>query len=107
MRWRGLCGSQIAPIQGEHELFGFLTTEANAAMARVHPKAMPVILRRPGRLTSGSRATCSMRSCCRGCCLRLLAGLQRGAWWRWWSRAAAALDAVKASFCGLVADVQN
>jgi hypothetical protein len=48
MRWRGVCGSKSAPIQGEHELFGFLTTEANAAVARVHPKAMPLILRRPG-----------------------------------------------------------
>ena len=29
------------------ELFGFLTTEANAAVAPVHPKAMPVILTEP------------------------------------------------------------
>jgi hypothetical protein len=35
---------------------------------------------------------------------RLLADLQRGAWWRWWNRAAAALDAV---FCRLLASVQN
>jgi putative SOS response-associated peptidase YedK len=26
------------------KLFGFLTTEANAVVARIHPKAMPVIL---------------------------------------------------------------
>ncbi len=38
---------------------------------------------------------------------RLLADLQRGAWRRWCNRAAAALDAVTASFCGLLADVQN
>jgi hypothetical protein len=38
---------------------------------------------------------------------RLLADLQRGAWWRWWNRAAAALDAVTASFCRLLAGVQN
>jgi chromosome condensin MukBEF ATPase and DNA-binding subunit MukB len=38
---------------------------------------------------------------------RLLADQQRGAWWRWRRRAAAALDAVTASFCGLLADVQN
>ena len=36
-------------------------------------------------------------------CLRI----ERGAWWRWWNRAAAALDAVTASFCGLLAGVQN
>ncbi len=33
-----------APVDGEHELFGFLTTEANAIVAPIHPKAMPVIL---------------------------------------------------------------
>jgi chromosome condensin MukBEF ATPase and DNA-binding subunit MukB len=38
---------------------------------------------------------------------RLLADLQRGAWWRWWNGVTAALDAVTASFCGLLADVQN
>jgi hypothetical protein len=38
---------------------------------------------------------------------RLLADLQRGAWWRLWNRAAAALDAVTANLCGLLAGVQN
>jgi hypothetical protein len=38
---------------------------------------------------------------------RLLADQQRGAWWRWCNRAAAALDAVAASLCGLLAGVQN
>jgi putative SOS response-associated peptidase YedK len=33
----------------KHELFGFLTTEANSAVARVHPKATPVILRTLGK----------------------------------------------------------
>jgi len=32
------------------DLFGFLTTEANADVAAVHPKAMPVILRTPEEL---------------------------------------------------------
>jgi hypothetical protein len=36
--------------------------------------------------------------------LRIYSG---GAWWWRWNRAAAALDAVRASFCGLLADVQN
>jgi putative SOS response-associated peptidase YedK len=31
-------------VNGEHELFGFLTTEANAIVVPIHPKAMPVIL---------------------------------------------------------------
>jgi hypothetical protein len=37
---------------------------------------------------------------------RLLAELQRGSWWRWRRRAAAALDGVIASFCRLLADIQ-
>jgi putative SOS response-associated peptidase YedK len=34
-------------VDGQHELFGFLTTEANAVVAAIHPKAMPVILTKP------------------------------------------------------------
>ncbi len=37
-------GPKSAPVDGVHELFGFLTTEANAIVAPIHPKAMPVIL---------------------------------------------------------------
>jgi hypothetical protein len=37
---------------------------------------------------------------------RLLADLQRGAWWRRWDRTAAALDAVTARSCLLLASVQ-
>jgi putative SOS response-associated peptidase YedK len=43
-RWRGVRGPKSAPVEGEHELFGFLTTEANAIVVPIHPKAMPVIL---------------------------------------------------------------
>jgi putative SOS response-associated peptidase YedK len=43
-RWRGVRGPKSTPIEGEHELFGFLTTDANAVVAPIHPKAMPVIL---------------------------------------------------------------
>jgi len=35
------------PLRGWGEAFGFLTTEANAIVAAIHPKAMPVILTRP------------------------------------------------------------
>jgi putative SOS response-associated peptidase YedK len=42
--WRGVRGSESAPVEGYHELFGFPTTEANAVVAPIHPKAMPVIL---------------------------------------------------------------
>jgi putative SOS response-associated peptidase YedK len=46
-QWRGVRGPRSAPIDEEHELFGFLTTEANAIVAPIHPKAMPVILTTP------------------------------------------------------------
>jgi putative SOS response-associated peptidase YedK len=42
--WPGVRGPKSAPIEGEHELFGFLTTAPNAIVAPIHPKAMPVIL---------------------------------------------------------------
>ena len=38
----------MTAIEGVHELFGFLTTEANASVAPIHPKAMPVILNAGG-----------------------------------------------------------
>jgi putative SOS response-associated peptidase YedK len=46
-RWWGVRGPKSAPVDGQHELFGFLTTEANATVALIHPKAMPVILTTP------------------------------------------------------------
>ncbi len=45
--WRGIRGPKSAPVEGDHELYGFLTTEANAVVAPIHPKAMPVILTTP------------------------------------------------------------
>lgn len=43
-RWRGARGPKSAPVEGEHELYGILTTDANAVVAPIHPQAMPVIL---------------------------------------------------------------
>ena len=40
-------GPKSAPVAGDHDLFGFLTTDANAVVAPIHPKAMPVILTTP------------------------------------------------------------
>ncbi len=56
--WRGVRGPKSAPAEGEHELFGFLTTDANAIVAPIHPKAMPVILTTPdgGRPLARGRA---------------------------------------------------
>ena len=45
--WKGIRGSKGKPVEGEHQLFGFLTTDANAEVGAVHPKAMPVILTTP------------------------------------------------------------
>ena len=44
--WRPWTGTR-GRLDGRHELFAFLTTEANAVVAPVHPKAMPVILTTP------------------------------------------------------------
>jgi putative SOS response-associated peptidase YedK len=41
--WHGKRGTKANPVEGEHQLFGFLTTDANAEVAVIHPKAMPVI----------------------------------------------------------------
>jgi putative SOS response-associated peptidase YedK len=35
------------PVEEEHRLYAFLTTEANGVVGRVHPKAMPVLLTMP------------------------------------------------------------
>jgi putative SOS response-associated peptidase YedK len=43
-------------VDGTHELFGFLTTEANAIVAPIHPKAMPVILTTPEEVDLWLRA---------------------------------------------------
>ena len=41
----GYARSEVATGNCEHQLFGSLTTDANAEVAAIHPKAMPVILR--------------------------------------------------------------
>jgi putative SOS response-associated peptidase YedK len=42
--FRGDRGTKSKPIPGPHLVYGFLTTQANAVVAPIHPKAMPVIL---------------------------------------------------------------
>jgi len=37
-------GGHPAKMEGKHELFAFLTTEPNAVVAPIHPKAMCVLL---------------------------------------------------------------
>ena len=43
--WHGVRGTKAAPVEGEHLLYGFLTTDVNSEVAPIHPKAMPVVLR--------------------------------------------------------------
>lgn len=45
--WHGVRGTKANPVEGEHQLYGFLTCEPNAVVGPVHPKAMPVILTEP------------------------------------------------------------
>jgi putative SOS response-associated peptidase YedK len=42
--WTGTRGTKSKPIEGDHTLYTFLTTQPNAVVAPVHAKAMPVIL---------------------------------------------------------------
>ena len=42
--WTGARGTKSVPIEGEHLLFSFLTTDANEEVGAIHPKAMPAIL---------------------------------------------------------------
>ena len=46
--WNGVRKVKDGP--GTFELFGFLTTEPNAVVAPIHPKAMPVILTAPAEV---------------------------------------------------------
>ena len=47
---QGTRGTKENPVEGEHRLFGFLTTDANAIVKPVHAKAMPAILTTPAEM---------------------------------------------------------
>lgn len=42
--WTGARGPIKAPRLGEHDIYAFLTTNANEIVKPIHPKAMPVLL---------------------------------------------------------------
>ncbi len=42
--WTGTRGTKKEPVEGDHELYTFLTTSPNALVKPVHSKAMPVLL---------------------------------------------------------------
>jgi len=52
----GRRGTKAEPIEGEHKLFGFLTTDTNALDGSIHSKAMPVILTNPEEMGLWMRA---------------------------------------------------
>jgi putative SOS response-associated peptidase YedK len=54
--WRGVRGTKATPVDSDHRLYGFLTTEANAVVGAIHPKAMPVILRMTEEMEAWMRA---------------------------------------------------
>ena len=43
----GVRGTKADPVEGEHLLYSFLTSEPNGVVGPIHPKAMPVILTTP------------------------------------------------------------
>jgi putative SOS response-associated peptidase YedK len=47
--WTGTRGTPKNPEQGNHQLYGFLTTAPNGVVKPVHSKAMPVILTTPDK----------------------------------------------------------
>src|SRR5690606_32015497 len=53
-RWQGTRKKKEGPV--EAEIFAFLTTEPNAVVKPVHPKAMPVILRTQEEIDTWLRA---------------------------------------------------
>jgi putative SOS response-associated peptidase YedK len=42
--YQGERGTKAKPVAGPHLVYGFLTTEPNAVVESIHPKAMPVIV---------------------------------------------------------------
>ncbi len=71
--WRPWYGERLMSVEGKSrrerrdadwKLYAFLTTEPNAVVAPIHPKAMPVILRTPDdceRWMSGGKATLDLQ----------------------------------------------
>lgn len=44
--WNGTRGTKKNPVEGDHLLYAFITTEPNEIVGAIHSKAMPVILTR-------------------------------------------------------------
>ena len=60
-RWTSV--RKVKEGETTNDLFAFLTTEANAEVGAIHPKAMPVILTEPGRDRDLARRRRRQRRC--------------------------------------------
>jgi hypothetical protein len=60
--FKGYGGTKSEPIPGPHLVYGFLTTQPNAVVAPIHPKAMPVILTSHDDYDTWMRAPCGEAS---------------------------------------------
>jgi putative SOS response-associated peptidase YedK len=50
--WIGVRGTNADPVEGEHLLYSFLTSQPNGVLGRIHLEAMPVILTTPKKYDS-------------------------------------------------------
>jgi putative SOS response-associated peptidase YedK len=50
-RWTGTRGPKSNPVEGDHELYGFLTCDPNETVGAL-PKAMPVLLTTPDEMAT-------------------------------------------------------
>ena len=76
--WRGVRGPKSAPVDGEHRLYGFLTTDANGIVGPIHPKAR-CCSPRPMNTTCGSvRRGARLRRCSDRCQIRPCGSLPAG-----------------------------
>ena len=74
--WKGVRGTKADPVLGDHLLYSLLTTDANAVVAPIHEKAMPLLLNEQDReiwLTGTLEAALSLQRPAPHAALRVIA----------------------------------